>query len=84
MIRAMLGLPARTPTMSTAPLAAPLSANGPRQHYMRARLDDGKVFVADRQDSALLSVLSQANILAVRKPHAPALDAGELVSYIEL
>lgn len=84
MIRAMLGLPARTPTMRTAPLAAPLGANGPRQHYMRARLDGGKVFVAERQDSALLSVLSQANILAVRKPHAPALGAGEPVSYIEL
>jgi molybdopterin molybdotransferase len=35
---------------------------------MRARVDAGQVTVFERQDSALLSVLSQANALAVRAP----------------
>ena len=83
-VRAMLGLPARARVQSTAPLATALEANGPREHYMRAQLCDGLLHVAPRQDSALLSVLSDANALVVRPPHDPAQPAGAPVAYLPL
>jgi molybdopterin molybdotransferase len=67
-LRVMLGLPAAPAPRTKAELTQPLTANGPREHYMRARVDAGQVTVFERQDSALLSVLSQANALAVRAP----------------
>lgn len=84
MIDAMLGLPQRDPTRK-AVLGHDLPSNGPREHYMRARLDeDGKITVFERQDSALLSVLQSANALVVCPPHAPATAAGEIVNYLSL
>jgi molybdopterin molybdotransferase len=84
LIRAMQGFePAPAPT-ATAPLAAALPANGPRTHYQRARLENGKLTVFDRQDSSLLSVLAEANALAISPPHAPAQAAGTDIAYIAL
>ena len=83
-LRAMQGLPATALPRKTAPLAAPLAKNGPREHYMRANFSDGKLTAADRQDSALLSVLSTANALIVRAPNDPALNSGALVAFIDL
>lgn len=73
----------------TARLAAPLPANGPRQHYMRAttaRDADGTLTVtpAASQDSSLLSLLSQADALIVRPPHAPEVDTGAEVTILLL
>lgn len=65
-LRRMLGLGNAAAPRSTAVLSHPLAANGPREHYMRARLDGTDLTVFDRQDSALLSVLADANCLAVR------------------
>jgi len=84
-IRAMQGLdPA--PVTRAARLAAPVGANGPREHYMRARLDetiDGpRVTVFERQDSALLHVLQAANCLAIRPPRAKAAAAGDPVTVV--
>lgn len=82
-IRAMLGLePIEAPR--TAPLAAPVCANGPRAHYMRATLKDGNITIFERQDSALLSVLGQANALVIRPIDDPAQSAGAMVSYIPI
>ncbi|WP_394153084.1 gephyrin-like molybdotransferase Glp [Loktanella salsilacus] len=67
-LRVMLGLPAAPAPRTVAALKNVLPANGPREHYMRARLDAGQVTVFEQQDSALLSVLSQANALAIRAP----------------
>lgn len=83
-LRAMLGLPDAHSGGKTAPLAQPIGANGPRQHYMRARLDGEGLQVFDRQDSALLSILSAANALVIRPPHDPARDAGDRVTYLPL
>jgi molybdopterin molybdotransferase len=90
-IDALLGLPATEPPRRQARLAGPLPANGPRAHYMRASVAHGgtgpgsdTITVADRQDSALLSVLQWANALAVRPPHAPAAAAGDLIDWIAL
>lgn len=63
------------------PLAEPLSANGPRDHYMRAvivRDADGRMTVRalPDQDSSLVTVLASADALLRRPPHAAALEAG--------
>ncbi len=84
-IRAMQGLPARTATRHRARLDGALPANGPREHYLRARRqDDGSVRVFDRQDSSLLSVLAAADCLVVQAPSAPASGPGELVEIVQI
>lgn len=88
MIRAMLGNPAPAPAARQARLTVDLPANGPRAHYMRARLapGDGLPDIApfDRQDSSLLSILGQADALLIRPAGAPACPAGSVVSWLSL
>lgn len=84
MVRAMLGLGTVMPPLERATLAAELGQNGPREHYMRAVINDGQVTAFDNQDSSLLTILSQANALLVRAPNDPPLSAGETVSYLPL
>lgn len=84
MIRAMLGLGRHAAPRHSAKLAAPLPANGPREHYMRAMLEGDGLRAFERQDSSLLTVLAGANVLLVRPPHDPAQPAGAEVSYIPL
>ena len=83
-IRAMLGLKAEPAPTLKAPLAHKITQNGPREHYMRARIENGALTVFNRQDSALLTVLSEANALAIRPPHDPARKAGEILDYIRI
>lgn len=83
-IRAMLGLgQCPAPRLRTR-LAADLPANGPREHYMRAHINDQQLQVFDDQDSSLLSVLAQANALLVCPPDQPALPAGTIVDYLAI
>ncbi len=83
-VRAMLGL-GKTPSFhATARLANDIPANGPRAHYMRAKVADGEITPFERQDSALLSVLAQANALLLRPPHDPARQKGDHVSFVPL
>ena len=84
MIQAMLGLGKDAAQPKTARLGAPLTKNGPRQHYMRARLTDDGIAAFENQDSAMLSVLAQANALLIRPPHDPERAAGEEVAYLPL
>ncbi len=84
MLRAMLGQGATAPAPQTARLAVPIPANGPRAHYMRARLLDGNITPFDRQDSALLSILTQANALLIRPVGDGARSTGDLVDYLPL
>ena len=84
MIDVFLGLPACSAPRRTAILTSPLSKNGPREHYMRARLKGDTVTVFDRQDSALMTVLSDANALVVRPPRDPARNIGDVVDVIDL
>ena len=84
-VDAMLGLPAGPPPRRRAPLACPVGPGGPREHYMRARLEgDGAVTPFANQDSSAQSVLARADVLAVRPPHAPPAAAGEMVEVIDL
>ena len=88
MIRAMLGRPDPAPKKRRAILAEPVSANGPRAHYMRARLHEAdgvsRIAAFDRQDSALLSILTEANSLLIRPVSDIARNAGEEVDYLPL
>ena len=70
--------------LGRATLAGPLPANGARRDYLRAHLHDGVVEAAPRQDSGMLKVLADANVLIVRAPGAPALDAGATVDVLRL
>ena len=85
-LRAMQGLTDVAPPYHRALLCAPLDANGPRAHYMRARLEPGPglpgITAFSRQDSALLSVLSQANALLLRPIGDPARNLGDTVLYL--
>ncbi len=87
-IRAMLGADPE-PRFLKARLLAPLKANGPRTHLMRAMLDcgeDGTLTVrpmAD-QDSSLVTVYAQADGLMRRPADAPAAAVGDLVDVLRL
>ena len=87
-VDAMLGLEARVPARRAASLGHALGPNGPREHYMRARVDesggDPMATVFERQDSSLLTVLAQANALVVRAPGDPAKAEGDAVEFIWL
>lgn len=83
-LRAMQGLTYQAPQSQKAVLASDLPANGPREHYMRAHLEDDKITPAKRQDSSLLTVLAGANALIVRPPHDPAKQAGSDVKFIKI
>lgn len=83
-IRTMLGLEAAPAQRFAATLSEPIAANGPREHYMRAFVQGGQLRAFLRQDSALLTVLSEANALLVRPAFAPALDAGLDVEYLPI
>ncbi len=81
-VRAMLGLGRGPAPRRTGRLAAPLPGNGAREHYMRARLATDGLRAFERQDSALLSVLAEADALIVRPPHDPPREAGAEVTYL--
>lgn len=83
-IQKMLGLQSIARQKQTALLDHDLAKNGPREHYMRAKVIDGYAYVEDRQDSALLSVLATSNALVVRSPNAKALPKGSKIQYIRI
>ena len=75
------------PDMGLAVLANPQSANGPREHYMRAIVKtdpDGvrRVRPMNDQDSSLVTVMAAANALVRRLPGAPALEVGSRVEVL--
>lgn len=88
MLRHMLGLPDVLPKVLRARLSEPVPANGPRAHYMRAvwhEADEGRLVTPfARQDSSLLSILSQANSLLLRPADDAAQPAGTMVDILAL
>ncbi len=66
-----------------AVLGADLPANDARQDYLRAKIErsaDGYLVASPfgRQDSALFALLTAADGLVIRPPHAPAARLGEM------
>lgn len=85
MLRAMLGHGAPAPRTYAARLGIDIAANGPRAHYMRARLsDDGLITPFDRQDSALLTILTEANALLIRPIGDGPRKAGDAAAYLPI
>jgi molybdopterin molybdotransferase len=91
MIRAMQGLRDPSPAPLKAELAVDIEENGPRAHYMRARLarlDHGaglpQITPFTGQDSALLRLMSEADALLIRPVGDLARKAGERVDYLPL
>ena len=83
-VRAMLGLDPALPT-ATARLARDIPAGIDREDYQRARRDDAlRIVPAERQDSSMLATLARADVLLVRPPSAPALEAESEVTVIDL
>ena len=78
-LRKMLGLGEAAAPRQSATLLHDIPANGPREHYMRASVTAEGVTVFERQDSALLTVLSSANCLAIRPVGDPPRKAGETI-----
>ncbi|WP_281826701.1 molybdopterin molybdotransferase MoeA [Jannaschia rubra] len=83
LLRSMLGLPPGVPRR-VVPLAVGIGPNGPREHYMRATLRDGRAQPHARQDSSLLSILADADVLLVRPPRDPERGPGDPVDVIDL
>ena len=81
MLRVMQGQPVQPVPRQRARLIHALGSNGPREHYMRARVTSGRIDVFDNQDSALLNVLTQANALAIRPPHDGARATGDEIEF---
>ena len=84
----LLGVDWRTELVS-ARLTHAIGANGPREHYMRARIevtDEGvlEVTAAPSQDSSLLSTFVQHNALLRRLPNESDLASGALVRVLPI
>jgi len=83
------GLPGDPPPRTRAVLGAALPANDRRADHLRARLaagDDGALVATafERQDSAMMRLLANADALILRAPHAPAAPVGAAVEVIRL
>lgn len=75
--------------LNAARLAAPLPANGPREHWMRALLaidDEGRLTANPfpDQDSSLIGVFSRADALLRRRAGAAAAQTGDIVEILPL
>lgn len=86
-IRAMLG--EMPPSPLVMPLAAPLPANGPRRHFIRAFFTlaaSGMTGVAPvgETDSGHLSSLARSDCLIVQREHDEGRAAGEAVDVVAL
>jgi molybdopterin molybdotransferase len=89
LIHRLLGRTDSETRATTALLGGDLPANGPRQHYMLAKLDWGsaehpRVTALASQDSARITGLVAANALIVRAPEAPPTAAGTKVHVLPL
>ncbi|MDP5307054.1 molybdopterin molybdotransferase MoeA [Paracoccus spongiarum] len=87
LIRVMQGLPTGL-APRRARLAARLPAEGPRQHYLRATLEQGPDLPLLRtfpdQDSARLSLMAEADALLVRPAGDPPRQEGDVIDFLPL
>jgi molybdopterin molybdotransferase len=88
-LRALGGHPEPLGTCMRLPLSAPLPANGPRRHFIRAVVSakgDGisAVRPSKETDSSHLSSLANANALIIHMENAGELPAGHIVDVILL
>jgi molybdopterin molybdotransferase len=84
LIARMGGAAEPLPRTRAVTLGAALPANGPRQDYLRARIEHGRAFAPDGQDSAALVALAAADGLIIRPPHVPAAEIGDSAEMLDL
>lgn len=89
LIHALLGYPPTTDDPLVASAGADLSANGPREHYMRATLTRSAAgppaaTPVRSQDSSLLSPLVEADALIVRPANDSAKSVGDPIRILPL
>lgn len=86
LIDKLMGRPAPLPGSVSLPVATDLPANGPRQHFVRARLvgELGQRVLdpAVSQDSSLTTVLAQCDGLIIRPINSNAVTAGSNVPFL--
>lgn len=80
LVRRLARLPAGN-RLRKAITAVPVKENDHRQDYIRARIvrgPDGELRVTpfDRQDSSMMKIFAESEGLLIRRPNAPALEAG--------
>lgn len=88
-VEVLSGMPPSPPRPVAGRLAAPLGANGPRESYLNARIEDWRagepiLRVDSMQDSSVQSALAHADALVIRPPHAPAAEADAAVRALML
>lgn len=84
LVRYLAGSISPLPQMLTAILATDLPAGGSRTHYFRGRLKNGFISTFNRQDSGLLTPLSQANALIINPVNAPPRSAPSTAQYLRI
>lgn len=85
MIAALAGSgTASTLPFLTGTLGAAMPANGPRTNFVRATMQENRLFPIDNQDSAALSALAMADALIVRPPDAPAAKPGDSAEFLSI
>jgi molybdopterin molybdotransferase len=89
LIRRMLGHEGGDFARRRARLATAMPANGPRQHYARARLEPGAeggllARPVRSQDSSLLAPLAEADGLIIQPPNVPEWPAGKEIDVLLL
>jgi molybdopterin molybdotransferase len=89
LIRKLSGRPVVRHRIESALLGRHVAANDQREDYLRARLErreDGALVATpvSQQDSSLLANLAAARALVVRRPLAPAAEAGEACDILRL
>jgi molybdopterin molybdotransferase len=88
-ILSMLGVEQTDPVIRRGVLGTDMSGNDQREDYVRSRIHEDEsgqqtLLPFPRQDSSMLSVMSEAQALVIRPPHAPKVTAGEQIEYIAL
>lgn len=88
-ILTMLGVSPAEPKVLRGTLGAGMGPNDQREDYIRSRIEadaEGRtaLFPFPKQDSSMLSVMSEAQALVIRPPHAPAVSTGDQIEYIAL
>ena len=84
LLKALGGDPRPLPEHVLLPVASDLAANDGRRDHLRARLVAGAALPFPTQDSSMLHVLAEADVLIVRDPYAPIVAEGTLVPCILL
>jgi molybdopterin molybdotransferase len=84
LVRRLLGYQHVVPIISQGTAGSFFPANGARQDFMRARIDDARLYRIGNQDSGALSALQSADALVVRGAHADEAQPGDPIDYIAL